>query len=198
MSVPDLDPALLTRSPDGLVRCAWAHGRHGNALEYHDHEWGVESHDPRYIFETLSLCGFAAGIRWANVYNKREGFRRALRQFRLEEVAAMTERDVDALMDDTAIIRNRRKIQATIGNARAALALERPLHELVWEYAPEQWHAPRGPEDFRSTSVEAKDLAKRLQSAGFSWVGPNSMYAFMQTIGIVNDHVAGCFLARTG
>ena len=192
----EADAGLLARSEDGLVRCAWSSGQHDDALRYHDQEWGIESHDPRYIFETLSLCGFAAGIRWTNVYRKRDGFRRAFRDFQLEEVAAMTAGDVDALMEDASIIRNRRKIEATIGNARAGLILDRPLHELVWEFAPAEHRAPRSPADFHATSPEATALAKRLQAAGFAWVGPNSVYAFMQTVGIVNDHVAGCFLSR--
>lgn len=197
MSDSDIDQTLLARFPDGLTRCAWAGGPHDDAQQYHDHEWGLESHDPRHIFEILSLCGFAAGIRWTNVYRKREGFRRAFRDYRLEDVAAMTDSDVDALMQDASIIRNRRKIEATIGNARAALALDRPLHELVWDHAPSDHRAPRGPADFVSTSTEAETLARTLKSAGFAWVGPNSVYAFMQTVGIVNDHVAGCFLAET-
>ncbi|HEY0118017.1 MAG TPA: DNA-3-methyladenine glycosylase I [Cellulomonas sp.] len=197
MNGPDPDRTLLARFPDGLTRCAWAAGPHDDAQQYHDHEWGIESHDPRHIFETLTLCGFAAGIRWANVYRKREGFRRAFRDYRLDDVAAMTDADVDALMQDTSIIRNRRKIEATIGNARAALALDRPLHELVWDHAPHEHRAPRGAADFVSSSAEAAALARALKSAGFVWVGPSSVYAFMQTVGIVNDHVAGCFRAGT-
>ncbi len=166
----EAEAGLLVRSDDGLVRCAWSAGPHDDALIYHDREWGIESHDSGYIFETLALCGFAAGIRWLNVYRKRDGFRRAFHDFRAEEVAAMTDADVDALMQDASIIRNRRKIEATIGNARAALALDRPLHELVWDYTPAEQHAPQGPEDFHATSAEAKSLAKRLQAAGFAWV----------------------------
>lgn len=190
------DPELLTTSPDGTVRCAWVDSDHDNVLNYHDREWGIESHDPQYIFESITLGGFAAGIKWINVYRKREAFRRAFRGYELDAVAAMTSGDVDELMQDASIIRNRRKIEAAVGNARAALELPRPLHELVWEFAPAEQHAPRSSADFHATSPEAKALATALRSAGFAWVGPNSIYAVMQTVGIVNDHVAGCFLAR--
>ncbi len=192
---PEDVASFLTTEPDGVVRCAWATGPHEEALHYHDHEWGIASHDPRHIFEMITLGGFAAGIRWANVFRRRDGFRQAFEDYDLEKIAAFDSADVDRLMTDTSIIRNRRKIEATVDNARAALQMDRPLHELVWEYADPDRAAPRSPDDIHATSPEAIALAKRLQKAGFRWVGPNSIYAFMQTVGIVNDHIHGCFLA---
>jgi DNA-3-methyladenine glycosylase I len=187
--------SLLATGRDGLVRCDWALAGKADALGYHDREWGVPSHDPRHLFEILTLCGFAAGIRWTNVWRKREGFRAAFSDYELTRIAAMTDADVARLMTDPSIIRNQRKIEATIGNARAALALETPLAQLVWEYAEPQRRSPVDSSEFRVTSPEATALAKRLQQAGFRWVGPNSTYAFMQNVGIVNDHVQGCYLA---
>ena len=184
---------LLT-GPDGRVRCAWA-GSRPDYLAYHDLEWGRPVHDERRLFEKLCLEGFQAGLSWYTVLRKREAFRRAFAGFEPARVAAFGEADVERLLADASIIRSRRKIEATVANARALLALgDTTLERLVWTHAP----APRpAPATFRSVPAsvpESAALARDLKRRGFRMVGATTVYALMQACGVVDDHLAGCFV----
>ncbi|MEJ7568295.1 MAG: DNA-3-methyladenine glycosylase I [Gaiellaceae bacterium] len=174
----------------------------GNALyeRYHDEEWGVPVRDERGLFERISLEAFQSGLAWITILRKREGFRRAFAGFDPEAVAYFGPEDVERLMADAEIVRNRAKIEATLANSRATLALREsgtPLHELVWSFAP-----PPRPEratrreEIPALTDESTALAKALKSAGFRFVGPTTAYAAMQACGLVDDHLAGCIRGR--
>ena len=160
--------------------------------EYHDREWGRPVTDEAGVFERLCLEGFQSGLSWLTILRKRENFRRAFAGFDPVEVAGLDERDVERLLDDAGIVRHRGKIEATIANARATVALREstPLQELVWEYRRD---GPVADEWFAQTP-ESVELSKRLRKAGFRFVGPTTVYAGMQAIGVVNDHRADCFV----
>jgi DNA-3-methyladenine glycosylase I len=147
------------------------------------------------MFEALTLGVFEVGLSWSIVFGKRDAFRKAFRGFDPAKVAAMTGRDVERLMRDAAIIRNRAKIQATIDNARAMLSASPGLAALAKSYAIARTRAPRSVADLPKSTREAEAFAKRLKSQGYRFVGPTSVYAFMQNVGVVNDHVHGCFRA---
>ena len=174
----------------------------GNPLyeRYHDEEWGVPVRDERGLFERISLEAFQSGLAWITILRKREAFRAAFAGFDPETVARYGEADVERLLADEGIVRNRAKIEATIANARATLALREagtPLPELVWSYAP----PPRERRvaslaELPAQTAESKALAKALKAAGFRFVGPTTAYAAMQACGLVDDHVAGCISAR--
>lgn len=176
---------------DGLARPAWAVD--GLLREYYDTEWGMPVRDERGLFERISLEGFQAGLSWATVLRKRPAFRAAFADFDPDAVAAFDEGDVERLMADAGIIRNRQKIEATIGNARAVVALreEEGLVDLVWSYRPERTPAPRTMADVPATTPESVALSKELRRRGFRFVGPTTMYALMQAVGIVDDHLVG-------
>jgi DNA-3-methyladenine glycosylase I len=166
-------------------------------VAYHDEEWGRPVRDERGLFERLCLEGFQSGLSWLTILRKREGFRKAFAGFDPERVARYGERDVERLLADASIIRHRGKIEATIANARATLALReqgRPLHELVWSYAPEPGPAPATPDDWHASTPESAALAKDLRKAGFRFVGPTTVYAGMQACGLVNDHLVDCWV----
>jgi DNA-3-methyladenine glycosylase I len=161
-------------------------------LAYHDREWGRPFADDRRLFENLSLDGFQAGLSWITILRKREAFRRAFSDFDLEIVAAYGPQDVERLMGDAGIVRNRAKIEATIRNARAALALIEERGSLaahLWSFAP-----PLKPPDWPlpATSPEGDALSRDLKRRGWTFVGPTIIYAFMQAVGMVNDHLPGC------
>ena len=180
---------------DGRSRCAWA-GAGGTAMsQYHDEVWGTATADPAALFEALTLGVFEVGMSWKVVFGKRDGLRRAFRDFDPADVAAMTGQDVDRLVEDASIIRSRPKIQATIGNARAMLCASPTLPELVESYASHRRQAPRTPADIPASTPQAAALARQLKAQGYRYVGPTSVYAFMQNVGAVNDHVHGCFRA---
>ncbi len=180
---------------DGKPRCAWA-GRGDTGLgRYHDEVWGRRTYDESALFEALTLGVFQAGLSWSIVFNKREGFRRAFHDFDIAQVAAMTERDVGDLLQDPSIIRNRAKIEATVANARAMGSASPSLAELARSYASTRKHAARSLADLPTSTPQAEALAKQLKSQGYRFVGPTSVYAFMQNVGVVNDHVRGCFRA---
>jgi DNA-3-methyladenine glycosylase I len=174
----------------------------GNPLyeRYHDEEWGVPVRDERGLFERISLEAFQSGLAWITILRKREAFRAAFAGFDPEAVAGFDEADVARLLADEGIVRNRAKIEATVANARATLALREagtPLHELVWSFAP----SPREGRvsslaELPAQTAESKALAKALKAAGFRFVGPTTAYAAMQACGLVDDHVAGCISAR--
>jgi DNA-3-methyladenine glycosylase I len=165
--------------------------------DYHDLEWGRPVVDERGLLERLCLEGFQSGLSWLTILRKRERFRSAFAGFDAEAVARFGPREVEALLADAGIVRHRGKIEAAIANARATLALREAgtlLHELVWSYRPDDPPAPPSRDGWRSTSPESVALSKRLRSAGFRFVGPTTVYATMQACGVVNDHLADCFV----
>ena len=180
---------------DGKQRCTWA-GAGDTALgRYHDEVWGTRTYDEPALFEALTLGVFQVGLSWAIVFGKRDAFRKAFRSFNAPKVAEMTERDVDRLVQDASIIRNRAKIQATVDNARAMTSASPSLAELAKSYASARTRAPRSLADLPTSTPEAEAFAKQLKSQGYRFVGPTSVYAFMQNVGVVNDHLHGCFRA---
>ena len=147
------------------------------------------------MFEALTLGVFEVGLSWSIVFGKRDAFRRAFRSFDVAKVAAMTAWDVDRLVQDASIIRNRAKIQATVDNARAMLSASPSLAALARTYEVNRKRAPRSIADLPKSTPEAEAFAKQLKSQGYRFVGPTSVYAFMQNVGVVNDHIHGCFRA---
>jgi DNA-3-methyladenine glycosylase I len=183
------DAALVT-GPDGWRRCWWAVST-AEYVAYHDEEWGRPVRDDDALFERLCLEAFQSGLSWITILRKREGFRAAFADFRIEEVARFGPRDVERLMADPGIVRNRMKIEATIANARAAAQLD-SLTELVWSYADARPRAPRSRDQLPALTPASTALAKDLKKRGFRFVGPTTAYATMQACGLVNDHISGC------
>ena len=184
---------------DGLARCAWG-SSDPEYRRYHDEEWGVPLHGDRPLFEKMSLEGFQAGLSWITILRRRPGFREVFHGFDLAAVAAMTPAEADELMLDSRIIRNRAKIESTISNARIALDLTADdpgaFDQLMWSFAP----SPRAshPSSFAevpAVTAESTAMSKALRKLGFRFVGPTTMYALMQSSGMVDDHVAGCYRA---
>jgi 3-methyladenine DNA glycosylase len=180
---------------DGKPRCVWAGAGDTAFGRYHDEVWGTRTYDETALFEALTLGVFQVGLSWSIVFGKRDAFRKAFRSFDVAKVAAMTARDVDRLVQDASIIRNRGKIQATVENARAMTSASPSLDELAKSYEFTRTRAPRSLADLPTFTPEAEAFAKRLKSQGYRFVGPTSVYAFMQNVGIVNDHLHGCFRA---
>lgn len=184
-------------SADGLVRCPWP-GDDPLYVAYHDHEWGVPEHDERALFEKLLLDGAQAGLSWITILRKRDAYRRAFDGFDPERIAAYGDDDVARLLADPGIVRNRQKVAAFIGNARALLAMHaagETLHDLVWSHAPAAHVRPATVADIPTTSPEAEALSRELRRRGWRFCGPTIVYAFMQAVGVVDDHVEGCFRA---
>ena len=166
-------------------------------LAYHDEEWGRPVTDERGLLERLCLEGFQSGLSWLTILRKRENFRSAFAWFDPEAVAKFGNRDITRLLKDAGIVRHRGKIEAAIANARGTLALRdkgTPLQELVWQHRPNRPRAPRSLADLPPTTAESTALSKELKRAGFRFVGPTTVYAAMQACGIVNDHLASCFV----
>ena len=189
MTAPDPAPG------DGAMRCFGD----GDPLyeRYHDEEWGRPVRDERGLFERMALEGFQSGLSWLTILRKREAFRAAFAGFDPEAVARFTDRDVERLMADAGIVRNRAKIEATIANARATLALRETgptLEELIWEHhrPPPRPAPPRTWAEVPAQTAETVALSKDLKRRGFRFVGPTTLYALMQACGVVNDHLAGC------
>ena len=180
---------------DGRPRCPWAGSTLSDLVRYHDEVWGKRTYDETAMFEALTLGVFEVGLSWRIVFGKREGFLRAFGGFNVDKVAAMTDRDVDRLLQEPSIIRNRGKIQATIDNAAAMRSATPSLPALTRSFAIDRVRSPRSAADVPTTTPEADALAKELKSQGYRFVGPTSVYAFMQNVGMVNDHVRGCFRA---
>jgi DNA-3-methyladenine glycosylase I len=179
---------------DGLARCAWADSTH-DYRTYHDTEWGRPVHGDVALFERISLEAFQSGLSWITILRKREGFRSAFAGFEPEVVADYDLADVERLMGDARIVRNRRKIDATIQNARALLALRaagQSLDELVWSHAPAPRPRPRDMGEVPASTPESTALSKALKARGFAFVGPTTMYAAMQACGLVDDHLESC------
>jgi DNA-3-methyladenine glycosylase I len=184
----------VVRGDDGVRRCWWGASTPDYAA-YHDDEWGRPVTDDTRIFEKLCLEGFQSGLSWLTILRKREGFRAAFKGFDIPCVARFTERDVTRLLGDAAIVRHRGKIEATIANARAAAGVQDAhgsLAALFWSFEPRRRAAPRALGDLTSTTPESTALSKALKGYGFRFVGPTTVYAAMQAMGVVNDHMVGC------
>jgi DNA-3-methyladenine glycosylase I len=180
---------------DGKPRCIWA-GPGDTALGlYHDEVWGSRTHDESALFEALTLGVFQVRLSWPIVFGKREAFRKAFHDFDVAKVAAMTARDVDRLVTDASIIRNRAKTQATLDNARAVMSASPGLGALAKSNEVTRKRAPMTLADVPSSTPQAEAFAKQLKSQGYRFVGPTSVYAFMQNVGVINDHIHGCFRA---
>jgi DNA-3-methyladenine glycosylase I len=180
---------------DGRRRCAWAGAGDTASVRYHDEVWGTRTHDESAMFEALTLGVFEVGLSWSTVFGRRDAFRRAFHGFDIAKVAAMTEGDVDRLVQDPSIIRNRAKIQATIDNARAMRSASPSLVTVASSYESTRRRAPRSLADLPTSTPQAEAFARQLKSQGYRFVGPTSVYAFMQNVGVVNDHLHGCFRA---
>ncbi|HEY6741029.1 MAG TPA: DNA-3-methyladenine glycosylase I [Lapillicoccus sp.] len=192
----DVDTAGLLVGPDGRSRCSWA-GSAPEYLAYHDDEWGVPVHGESALYERITLEAFQSGLSWLTILRKRPAFRAAFAGFDPGRVAAFGDADRSRLMADAGIVRNARKVDAAILNARAVLDLrdEGGLDAYMWGFAPQHHQPPRTPAELRATSPESVALAAGLKRRGFVFVGPTTAYAAMQACGLVDDHLAGCFRA---
>jgi DNA-3-methyladenine glycosylase I len=183
---------------DGLARCSWGAGN-PDYLTYHDNEWGKPLHGDTALFERVSLEAFQSGLSWITILRKRPAFRAAFAGFEPARVAAFGDADVERLLADAGIVRNRAKVVATIANAGAVLALDGSLDDLLWSFAPRPPRpAPRGFGDVPSVTDESTAMAKELKRRGFRFVGPTTAYALMQATGMVNDHLADCSFRDAG
>ena len=192
----------LARGDDGIVRCFWGDSA-PEYRSYHDTEWGFPVDDDRRLFEKLSLEGFQSGLSWLTILRKREAFRRAFANFEIEQLARFGDRDVKRLLADASIVRHRGKIEATLNNAKRAVELvdeEGSLAAYVWRFEPDPSTRPK-----RLTwsallelaqTPESQAMAKDLKRRGWRFVGPTTVYAFMQAMGLVNDHVEGCAIRK--
>jgi DNA-3-methyladenine glycosylase I len=185
--------ATVVRAADGVTRCRWASETGRDLTAYHDGEWGTPTHDEAMLFEALALTYFENGLSWAIVFDKRDNLRAAFHGFNPAAVAAMTPDDVERLMAEPTIIRNRRKIEATVQNARVMSKCS--LSQLAWQHQPRENYRLRSWADGRMTSPESHRLSLALREAGFRLVGPVVAHSFMQTVGIENGHFEGCFRA---
>ena len=176
------------------MRCAWAPEHDPLYVAYHDDEWGVPSHDERHLFEMLVLEGAQAGLSWSTILHKREGYRQAFAGFDVEQVARFGERDVERLLADPGIVRNRLKVESAVSNAKAAIEAG-GLDELLWSFVDgvpkvNRWQAQS---ELPAETEESRAMSKELKRRGFRFVGPTVCYSLMQACGLVNDHVLGCF-----
>ncbi|GAA1789557.1 DNA-3-methyladenine glycosylase I [Leucobacter iarius] len=185
------DPGVVI-GDDGLARPAWA-SVDPLLREYYDTEWGMPVTDERGVFERVSLEGFQAGLSWATILRKRPAFRTAFDGFDPDLIAAYGDQDVERLLADAGIVRNRQKILAAIGNARATIALREDvgLPALIWSFQPDETPRPRRFEEIPTTSPESVALSKELRRRGFAFVGPTTMFALMEAIGIIDTHLIG-------
>ena len=197
----------LVRGDDGVARCWWGASAPDYAA-YHDEEWGRPVHDDGRLFEKICLEGFQSGLSWLTILRKRENFRKALAGFDYGRIARFNQRSVDRLLRDEGIVRHRGKIESTINNAKRAIELEEEFGSLsafFWEWVPPKSERPRRMTHGSLTKLgmtpTSTELSKELKRRGWSFVGPTTAYAFMQAMGLVNDHLEGCFvrerIART-
>jgi DNA-3-methyladenine glycosylase I len=191
-------PSGIVRGEDGVARCWWC-GEDPLYRDYHDLEWGRPSRDDTRLFEKLCLEGFQSGLSWLTILRKRDNFRRAFKDFHIEQIAEFGDNDVAALMADTGIVRNRAKIEATINNARRYPELVDEFGSLAafaWRFEPKVEARPRVLDHAALLQIkfspEAKAMSNELRRRGWAFVGPTSVYAFMESMGIVNDHLEGC------
>ena len=182
---------LPAPGPDGRLRCPWGVAS-PEYLTYHDEVWGRPVHDDTAMFERLCLEGFQSGLSWLIILRKRENFRRAFSAFDIETVAGFGPADIDRLLADPGIVRNRAKIEAAVANARVTLTLPDGLAAEVWKYHEAPGPAPVSLADVPSATSASTSLAKELRRRGFRFTGPVTAYATMQSCGVVNDHLAGC------
>lgn len=180
------------RGEDGVARCPWALSA-PDYVAYHDQEWGTPTRGVQEVFERLTLEGFQSGLSWLIILRKRENFRRAFAGFELDAVAAMGAADIERLLGDAGIVRNRLKIEATINNARATIAMSTPLDEVLWEYAQPDRPPRRTLAEVPGSTPESVALSKQLKKSGFRFVGPTTAYSAMQAMGVVNDHLVDCW-----
>jgi DNA-3-methyladenine glycosylase I len=187
--------------PDGLPRCPWGLSA-PEYIAYHDEEWGREIRTDTGLYERMTLEAFQSGLSWLTILRKREGFRKAFSRFNLKKVAAYGPDDVERLLSDASIVRNRAKIEAAIRNANAALELKADggLAKLLWSFAPDPSGrpAPKTLADVPPLTPESKAMAKELKRRGFAFVGPTTAYALMQAAGLVDDHLVDCHARGKG
>jgi DNA-3-methyladenine glycosylase I len=188
---------VIAKYDDGLTRCHWPKDDE-LYVEYHDTEWGVPLTGDQEMFERICLEGFQAGLSWITILKRREGFRKAFKNFDYKKVAKFSNADVERLMQDERIIRNRSKIESAIKNAQIVVAMEKAgesISDVLWQFAPATGKRTRPAKSFEWLAVteESTAISKELRSRGFGFVGPTTMYALMQSIGMVNDHAPGCF-----
>ena len=192
----------MTAEPeiDSRIRCGWIdQSRLAPAdfilyRDYHDTEWGQPLRGAGALFERVSLEAFQSGLSWLIILRKRENFRRAFHRFDVDKVARYTDRDIERLMNDTGIVRNRAKIEATIANARAVADLDVDLGDLLWSFAPARRPRPADLSQVPAVTAESTAMAKELKRRGFKFVGPTTAYALMQATGMVDDHTASCWV----
>ena len=177
---------------DGITRCSWVTDDE-IYIRYHDYEWGQEGRGQQELFEAICLEGFQAGLSWITILKRREGFRRAFENFDIKKVAKFDANKIEDLMLNPEIIRNRAKIVSAINNANLVLDQGIDLTSLIWSFAPETRQTPESNFTWVATSEESIALSKALRKLGFSFVGPTTMYALMQSSGLVKDHAPGCF-----
>ena len=191
---------ITVKGEDGNKRCPWCVSD-PQYMNYHDTEWGKPVTDDHLLYEKLCLEGFQAGLSWLTILRKRDNFREAFQDFDPEVVAQFRSRDITRLMKNEGIVRNRMKIEATIANAKATLKVQDELgtlSSLIWSFAPTKpKKTPRTLADVPATSPESVAMSKELLKRGFKFVGPTTMYAAMQSLGLVNDHLATCFARNT-
>ncbi len=192
----DVTAAGLIVGADGLARCGWG-GSTPDYLPYHDLEWGRPVHGDDALFERMTLEAFQSGLSWITILRKRPAFRAAFAGFSIPAVAAFSEADATRLMADPGIVRNRMKVDAALHNARVAAELPDGLAALLWSYAPPPRPRPATLAQVPATTPESIVLAKDLKKRGFKFVGPTTAYALMQATGMVDDHLAGCFVPPT-
>ncbi len=192
-AVPDVPPGGAVLGDDGVWRCPWGAGSE-LYREYHDGEWGVPVRGDQALLERLTLEAFQSGLSWITILRKRDNFRAAFAGFDPDEIAEFDEVDVERLMQDAGIVRNRAKILAAITNARATVALREHggLDALIWSHVPDEPIHPRTMGELPSLTPESKALAKSLKKAGFAFVGPTTAYALMTAVGLVDAHLVGC------
>lgn len=190
MNAPEMTAAGLVVGEDGLARPAWA-AQDDLLREYYDTEWGMPVREERGLYERLSLEAFQSGLSWATILRKRPAFRTAFDGFDPQAVAGYDETDVARLLADSGIVRNRAKVHATITNARATLALREHggLADLVWSFRPQTTPRPRSTAEVPTTSPESAALAAALRRRGFAFVGPTTMFALMEAIGMIDTHL---------
>lgn len=187
------DNKRLVSDTDGIRRCWWC-TTDADYIRYHDTEWGRPIADDRRLFEKVCLEGFQAGLSWLTILRKRDRFRQVFAEFDFEKIARFNRRSVERLMNDAGIVRNRAKIESTVNNARRAIEMRQThgsLAAFFWQFEPQ---ATVPFDATRSESSESRALSKALKSLGWTFVGPTTMYALMQAMGMVNDHVQGCFV----
>ncbi len=183
------------------IRCDWVTSD-PIYIAYHDEEWGKPNHDNRHLFEMICLEGQQAGLSWITILKKREGYKKAFFDFDPKKISALTEADVEGLLQNPDIVRNKLKVNSIIKNAKAYLALAEKgidFAEFIWSFAPKEACTMRyeNYKDFPTQTAESEQMSKALKKAGFGFVGPTTCYAFMQAVGMVDDHSKNCFCAQS-